>query len=68
MQAKISVVVTVYNEEENIRPLVEQISNALEGYEYEIVYVDDGSTDNTLIIPNLRIENVPSSCFTTTRL
>lgn len=48
MKPKISVVVTVYNEEENIEPLIEQISNALEGYEYEIVYVDDGSTDKTL--------------------
>ncbi len=48
MSLKISVVVTVYNEELNIKPLVEQISAALQGLEYEIVYVDDGSTDNTL--------------------
>ncbi len=48
MAPKISVVVTVYNEEKNIRPLVQQISEALQGYEYEIVYVDDGSTDNTV--------------------
>ncbi|MCI5080560.1 MAG: glycosyltransferase family 2 protein [Saprospiraceae bacterium] len=45
---KISVVVTVYNEEENIKPLIEQITNALKDFEYEIVYVDDGSSDNTL--------------------
>ncbi|MEO1713932.1 MAG: glycosyltransferase family 2 protein [Bacteroidota bacterium] len=44
----LSVVVTVYNEEENIRPLIEQITEALRGYDYEIVYVDDGSTDGTL--------------------
>ena len=43
-----SVVVTVYNERENIRPLVEQINAALEGNEYEIIYVDDGSTDGTV--------------------
>lgn len=48
MQPKLSVVVTVYNEEENIRPLIEQIDAALQGYTYEIIYVDDGSTDNTL--------------------
>lgn len=48
MQPKISVVVTVYNEEENIKPLVEQITEALKAYDYEIVYVDDGSTDNTI--------------------
>lgn len=43
-----SVVVTVYNERENIRPLINQINAALTGLEYEIVYVDDGSTDGTL--------------------
>lgn len=48
MPIKISVVVTVYNEELNIQPLIDQITQALEGIEYEIVYVDDGSTDNTL--------------------
>ncbi|MEM9991443.1 MAG: glycosyltransferase family 2 protein [Bacteroidota bacterium] len=45
---KVSVVVCVYNEQENIRPLVQQITDALKGHEYEIVYVDDGSTDGTL--------------------
>ena len=44
----LSVVVTVYNERENIRPLIDQINAALTGYEYEIVYVDDGSSDGTL--------------------
>ena len=44
----LSVVVCVYNEEKNIRPLVQQISDALDGYAYEIVYVDDGSTDGTV--------------------
>lgn len=44
----LSVVVTVYNERENIRPLIDQINAALTGYDYEIVYVDDGSSDGTL--------------------
>lgn len=48
MQPKVSVVVSVYNEEENIRPLVQRISDALIDHSYEIVYVDDGSTDNTV--------------------
>jgi glycosyltransferase involved in cell wall biosynthesis len=45
---KISVVVCVYNEEENIKPLIEKITSALKGIEYEIIYVDDGSTDGTV--------------------
>lgn len=48
MQPKLSVVVTVYNEEDNIQPLVAAITQALEGISYEIIYVDDGSTDNTV--------------------
>ena len=48
MKPKISAVVTVFNEEPNIKPLVEQLTAALEGLEYEIIYVDDGSTDGTL--------------------
>ncbi|MEO0788834.1 MAG: glycosyltransferase family 2 protein [Bacteroidota bacterium] len=43
----ISVVVTVYNERENIRPLIDQINAALSGLDYEIIYVDDGSKDGT---------------------
>jgi glycosyltransferase involved in cell wall biosynthesis len=50
MAIKISVVVTVYNEEDNIKPLIERITAALDGTEYEMVYVDDGSSDDTLKI------------------
>jgi glycosyltransferase involved in cell wall biosynthesis len=45
---KISVVISVLNEEENVRPLVGQITAALEGMNYEIIFVDDGSTDKTV--------------------
>ena len=45
---KLSIVIAVYNEEENIRPMVERVTDALKGFEYEIIYVDDGSTDSTI--------------------
>jgi glycosyltransferase involved in cell wall biosynthesis len=44
---EISVVIPVMNEEENIKPLLEAIHNALSHLDYEVVLVDDGSTDNT---------------------
>lgn len=45
---QISVVVPVKDEAENIVPLVAEIHAALEArFDYEIVYVDDGSTDAT---------------------
>jgi glycosyltransferase involved in cell wall biosynthesis len=44
----VSVVVPVRNEAENIVPLIEEIAAALDGrWAYEIIYVDDGSTDAT---------------------
>jgi glycosyltransferase involved in cell wall biosynthesis len=44
---KLSLVIAVFNEEPNIKPLSEQIKNALEGIDFEVILVDDGSTDRT---------------------
>ena len=44
---ELSIVITVKNEEENIKPLLESIRLALNGIDYEIILVDDGSTDKT---------------------
>ncbi|MGK2863306.1 MAG: glycosyltransferase family 2 protein, partial [Chitinophagaceae bacterium] len=44
---ELSVVITVLNEKDNIKPLTVAIRNALEGINYEVVFVDDGSTDGT---------------------
>jgi dolichol-phosphate mannosyltransferase len=45
---ELSVVIPVRNEAPNVAPLVREIAAALEGrLDYEIVYVDDGSRDET---------------------
>ena len=44
---ELSVVITVMNEEENIQPLLTAISSALNDIDYEVILVDDGSTDAT---------------------
>jgi len=46
---RLSVVIPVYNEEEGIEPLLAAIRDALEDVEggYEVVLVDDGSTDRS---------------------
>ena len=45
---EISVVVPLLNEQDNIQPLYEQITNVLSGkYNYEIIFIDDGSSDNS---------------------
>jgi glycosyltransferase involved in cell wall biosynthesis len=47
-QPKLSIVITLFNEEDNVNPLLQKLYQALEGYEYEIILVDDGSTDQTI--------------------
>ena len=43
----ISAVIPAYNEEDNIFPAAEAISAALSGEDFELIFVDDGSTDAT---------------------
>ena len=43
----VSVIVPVRNEAENIAPLVAEIAAALAGRSFEVIYVNDGSTDGT---------------------
>jgi dolichol-phosphate mannosyltransferase len=47
MQPELSVIVPVFNEEENVLPLARELEKALCDLEYELVFVDDASTDNT---------------------
>ncbi|MBN7814855.1 glycosyltransferase family 2 protein [Algoriphagus pacificus] len=44
----LSVVITVYNEEENIKPLLEATYGALAAIDYEVILVEDGATDGTV--------------------
>lgn len=44
---ELSLVITVLNEEENIAPLLASVRAALSGLDYEVILVDDGSTDQT---------------------
>ena len=44
----ISVVVPLYNEEDNVAELQQEIDTALTGLDYELVLVDDGSSDATV--------------------
>ncbi len=43
----LSVIVPVYNEQDNIKPLLDRLLPVIKNYNYEIVFVDDGSTDKT---------------------
>ena len=48
---EVSVVVPLLDEQDNIGPLYEQITQTLKGkYNYEIIFIDDGSSDNSFNI------------------
>lgn len=73
---ELSIVVPVHNETENLRPLIEEIDAALGAGDYEIIYVDDGSTDGTLAaltalraeFPRLRVLRHKRCCGQSTAL
>ncbi len=55
----LSVVVPVRNEAANIAPLIAEIRASLAGIAHEIVYVDDGSTDETAAILRAEAQAAP---------
>jgi dolichol-phosphate mannosyltransferase len=68
---ELSVVIPVRNEQENIAPLIAEIRAALEGVaDYEVIYVNDGSTDASAArlaeiqreFPRLRVLTHAQSC------
>ena len=44
----LSIVVPCFNEEESVGIFLKEIQKALVGYNFEIIYINDGSSDNTL--------------------
>jgi len=60
MEYALSVVIPVYNEEENIRLLHNSIREALSDLDkpWEVVYIDDGSSDDSLsVLESIAVEN-----------
>ena len=48
---KITIIIPAYNEEESLPPLyerLEKLMSSMENYEFEILFVNDGSKDNTI--------------------
>lgn len=59
MNGTLSLVIPVFNETESLEPLVGEIDEALASLEraYEIVFVDDGSTDDSFAVLKLMTES-----------
>ena len=63
---ELSVIVPVKNEQENILPLLTEIRSALDGKcEYEVIYINDGSTDRSAAILLDALQAFPRLCVLT---
>lgn len=60
-EPRLSVVVPLYNEEENVEPFLQELGEVLPslGIEFEIICVDDGSTDRTFELLRERCQQRP---------
>lgn len=47
---KFSIIIPIFNEKKNISELIFQIKKSLKKYKYEIIIVDDSSTDGSKIV------------------
>ena len=54
---RISIIIPCYNEESTILKIIELVQEALSSDDYEIIVVDDASTDNTKQFININSEN-----------
>ena len=63
---KISIIIPVYNEEDSIEESIKKVKDTMKGidYEYEIIVINDGSTDNSQkILENIRdIKLIINNC------
>jgi len=66
----LSVVIPARNEAKNLPRLVEEVGRSLAGSDYEVIIVDDGSTDDSAAVvarmaagdPRIRLVSHPQSC------
>ena len=47
---KLSIVIPIYNERNNLYLLTKKLISNLKNFEYEIIFVDDNSTDGSIEI------------------
>jgi dolichol-phosphate mannosyltransferase len=59
MKDTISLIIPTFNEKENITPLVERVHKALSGRDYEIILVDDNSSDGTIEVAEALSSSYP---------
>ncbi len=62
MSPELSIVVSVYNEEGNLNALMAELQNSVAGIRCEIIFVNDGSTDNSAALIDSICSANPALC------
>ena len=58
MYKEFSIIIPIYNEAENILTLLDEIKDSIKSYKnYEIIVINDSSTDDTLDLLSKNIQN-----------
>lgn len=56
----LSIIIPVYNEEKNIAPLLQRLLPTVAKYQHEIIFVDDGSSDETVSVIKKEAQKIPA--------
>jgi len=62
MSSELSIVVSVYNEEGNLNALLAELQKSIAGIRCEIIFVNDGSTDNSAALMDTICSTNPELC------
>src|SRR3954470_25029027 len=64
-EPQVSVVVPLYNEEDNVPEMQRELTEAMQGFTHELIFVDDGSSDATAsrvkLGPQVRLMRFPKN-------
>jgi len=61
---KFSIIIPIFNEEKNLNLLIKKINKSLKNFKFEIIFIDDNSTDNShSLLKKLRLKNLNLSFY-----
>ena len=64
MACELTLVIPTFNEHENVRVLIDSVNNVLQGYKWEVIFVDDDSPDGTAnVVRQIAAENPRVRCI-----
>jgi dolichol-phosphate mannosyltransferase len=61
---ELTIIIPTYNERDNVGPLLKRLDQTLEGISWEVIFVDDDSTDDTAdLVREVALEDARVRCI-----